>query len=409
MLTRIDASTRHIQFRSLKSGARIAAVHAPQTRNASVVLGVAAGMRHEREGEEGMMHLLEHLIYQDSSTITGADRELQVLHAGGVLGGHTHMDYTEFYETAPVNQIDDMARRIADQVFYPRLREEQITTQVTAVATERASRLASAPGGVLPWPHLSAHCWQDHANSHDGSGDADLLGRATGGRLRELHARHYRTSNAVMVAFGPKEPADMLQSLQDALPTETPEAPAVPPAQESIFRTASRRTVTVPGLQRPRLLVATRSAPAPRVYSEILGDLLAAAMLSLPSGLDASAGMFGPGDRVHNDLFVLVDDTNSGIEPVERLAALRFCDDDLLLRAGQRALFTAEKLVHDDQRFARAVARDILLRDAPGFAAGLVQKLRDGLGDVPGLRAALQTSAKRLAAQQHHHLTLEPA
>ncbi|PPI02770.1 insulinase family protein [Rathayibacter sp. AY1B7] len=373
---------------ALPSGARALVVHRPEVRNDSVALAVPAGMRHERDGEEGMLHLIEHLVYQDSEGVAGLVRQTRVAESGGVLGGHTHLDYSEFFETGSPGSAAVIAERLVEQVFRPAFLPEQIAEQIRAVASERAARLAPAPGGVLPWPHLTARYWADAPNAHDGSGDLDLEGRATEPVLRALHRRHYSPAGSVLVGVTADDPARLLDRLVAAL-AEAPDRAAGPVA-------------VPPGTARPeyrgepaaRRLAATAAAPSTRVSDELLGDLIAAEALAAQAGLDASAGLFGPGDTVADDLFVLVDDTAVPVDPWHRLRALAVSDDSALEHARHRAVLRAERLVHDDERLARTVARDALLRGAPGFAGELV----DSLAARPP-RPLLADAAARLAEQ----------
>lgn len=376
----------------LPSGARAIVLHAPAARNDSVVLGVPAGMRHEAPGEEGMLHLLEHLVYQDSEAVSGAVRQRAVADAGGVLGGHTHMDYTEFFETGPTGEAARIAQRMVEQVFRPALRAEQIAEQIRAVATERAHRLAPAPGRVLPWPHLTARYWADHPNAHDGSGDLDLADRADAEILRDLHRRHYRRDAAVLTAVTADDPGAVLTSLADA-DAGVPAVDGGPGVDRVAPGTPSPRYDPTPARRR---LFATAAAPAAVVEDAVLGELLAAEALRGQPGLDASAGLFGPGDLVRDDLFVIVDDTAVPVNPCDRLRALLRIEDDVLERAVSRAVLRAEGVVRDDERLARSTARDALLRGAPGFAVELVEALAASAGRS---RALLDVAVNRLAAQ----------
>ncbi len=66
------------------TGTRLIAIHDPSARIISMSLGgVPAGMRHEMPGEEGMLHLLEHMVYQDSENVTASERQVSVHKAGG--------------------------------------------------------------------------------------------------------------------------------------------------------------------------------------------------------------------------------------------------------------------------------------------------------------------------------------
>ncbi|UTT39695.1 insulinase family protein [Glutamicibacter mishrai] len=397
---------------TLDQGARAIAIQNPSARNSTFVLAISSGMRHELPGEEGMLHLLEHLIYQDSAAITSSDREAELNSVGGVLGGHTHMDYTEFYETALPSDLSGMVARVIEQVFHPAFKPEQINEQIHAVCTERSQRLAPAPGEVLPFPHLTCQYWEDHAHGHDGTGDKSLFSRVSVERLQDLHAKHYRPEHAVLVTFGPQEPSEMLEILAEEMGSVSI-AKSMPKAtashhMEARQNSAKNQIVHDPGLPGRRLLAATSAADARTINEAFLGDLIVASLLSMQTGLDSSVGIFGPADLTENDLFILVDDTGLDLEPILRLRALASVDDTILQSAAKRALFTVEKSVHDDERLARTTARDMLLRGSPSFAHELVSRLRLLSEQTTRLRKLLLGSTQRLATQPWHTLDVTP-
>ncbi|TAP28692.1 MULTISPECIES: insulinase family protein [Micrococcaceae] len=402
------------QMRSmtLDQGARAIAIQNPAARNSTFVLAIASGMRHELPGEEGMLHLLEHLIYQDSAAITSSDREAELNSIGGVLGGHTHMDYTEFYETVLPSDLSGMVARVIEQVFHPAFQPEQINEQIQAVCTERTQRLAPVPGEVLPFPHLTCQYWEDHAHGHDGTGDKTLLSRVSVERLQNLHAKHYRPEHAVLVAFGPQEPSDILEILAEKMGSisveKTTQETMASHLIEARPSSARNQKVHVPGLPARRLLAATSAADAQTINESFLGDLIVASLLSMQTGLDSSLGIFGPADLTENDLFILVDDTGLELAPMLRLRALATVDDATLLSAAKKALFTAEKSVHDDERLTRTTARDMLLRGSPSFAHELVDRLRLLLEQTARLRKLLLGSTQRLATQPWHTIDVTP-
>lgn len=371
--------TRGREFHThvLATGTRITAIHSPEARNLSLSLAIPAGMRAEKPGEEGMLHLLEHMVYQDSEEITALKRQADLHSFGGVLGGNTHLDYTEFYETGHLGHLHKAAQRILEQVFHPALKEAQILEQIHAVAAERKNRLATAPGQVRPWPHLTSYFWQDHPNRHDGTGDLDLLDRATPSKLRELHQRHYRPEEAVLTVLAPGDPSEALDVLAEAVepyrPSKHP-AQAIPNGQRA---TPVGHLYDGKTSGPHRLISATSAAESYSTSTDLVGDIIAAELLSQHPKVDASAGIFGPADTPKDDLFIVVDDSNSGISLTERLRALSQVNTRVLTQAALTGAFSIEKLLHDDERLTRTLSRDLLLRNDADFMSHLFTTLLD--------------------------------
>lgn len=398
---------RDATLRRLPNGATVVALYRPTAMNDTVTLSIGAGMRDELPGEEGMMHLIEHMVYQDSNTISGTTRQRDVARAGATLGGHTHMDYTEFFETGSTEGLQIVAQRLVDQVFFPAFVEQQVEEQIVAVATERQQRLAPTPGQRLPWPHLSGMYWADHANGHDGSGDMGLRGRATVEALRALHQRTYRVSDAVLVAQTAQAPQATLETLAATLaPIRTPAGQPQPPRPAATVADAVARHAEVIGGNKPRSIAVTQLSPATHITQELLGELLVAELLAIQPDLDASAGLFGPADLNEHDLLVIVDDSGLVVQPQDRISALRAAGQELICYAATRAAFRAEGLIRHDEKRVRTVARDVLLRGSVTFAGELVEPLIE-LADAPDdAQQMLASTCLRLSNQPYATLTI---
>lgn len=393
-----------------QSGARSVVVHDPAAMNCTVALAIPVGMRDEAPGEQGMMHLLEHVVYQDSDKLTTAERSKHIQRSGGVLGGHTHMDYTEFYETGSPSDVTQMLARVFDQVFAPAFLPSQISEQIQAVATERATRLGAAPGGMLPWPHLTGRFWQDHPNQHDGSGDLDLADRASADVLRALHARYYSLATVVVVVVSPLPEEHVVPHLAELLGQVREGALAQPhkkPAR-GLPANPTHEVVPIPNLKNTRRISVTALSPVETPTPAVLGEQLAAAALRAQHQVDVSAGLFGPGDLALDDLFVVVDDTGLALDLAERLRLLPELSDHELKAAAHRALYAIEQLTRDDERFARTLARDLLLRGNSTFSSDLCAALAMVTSDLDRARTLMTQASQRLSQQPSVSLTLTP-
>lgn len=174
------------------------------------------------------------------------------------------------------------------------------------------------------------------------------------------------------------------------------EAPLVPGLQNSVRRGGLTSTIYSSEVESTRVLSATAAAiGGDSACPDFLGDLVAAELLSQQDGLDASVGLFGPGDLTRDDLFVLVDDTGQAIDPPERFRALAIADDAAIMLAARRTVLRMERFTHDDQRLARTVTRDVLLRGTPPtFAAELAESIAEISDDAARLRPIVTAAAR---------------
>lgn len=386
------------------NGLRVLVIQDKESRNYSLSLALNAGMRYELEGEEGFFHLLEHMAYQDSAFTSSNQRESDLLSQGSILGGNTHMDYTEFYESGLPEYLGNSIRRVLEQVFYPAFNQNQLDQQIQAVATERANRLAQVPGGVLPWPHLTGMYWKDHANSHDGTGDLDLHQRVTSKNLAALHRRYYSVEQAVLTILSPFEPSIVLKFVQSAVePLSLNRGSEVVPhsvARGKPINQTINKEIELKTFGPTRRISVTQGIDSQKITNEYLGSILLADLLSISKEVDVSSGVFGIADVVAEDLLVIVDDTGLALDPVDRFSSAPKASKQMVSMANERALYRVEAYIRNDQRMVRTISRDSLLRNNPQY----IFDLRDSLSSL----SKDLVKGKDLISNISHYLVEQP-
>lgn len=393
------------------AGITVAIIPDPSSELFSISLGVAVGMRDEKPGQDGIFHLLEHMVYRDSRGKTAQERELEVQYSGGILGGNTHMDYTEFYESGVSALLEQSIYRLVEQVFFPAFKTPQIEEQIRAVALERNNRLQNAPGEVLPWPHLTGMYWESFAESHDGTGTLELAQHVSVNDLQEVHRTFYIPESSVLTVMTSQEPHNILEQVLDIVDSfdfthfSHPQEKHV--GEIEIKYNPVTRTINSQDFVGKRVLSAGASSTCATCNDEHLGELLLAEVLSLQPALDASAGVFGIGDMTAYDLFVLVDDSGAVIDPRAHVRAAQYVSSEVLTRAFYRAMYKVERSIRDNQQLVRSTARDFLLRNNPGFMGDILGALKNLIDDDVRLRELLLDAVSRIANQSFAVLTVE--
>jgi predicted Zn-dependent peptidase len=176
------------------------------------VIGVAVvydvGIRSEPEGRTGFAHLFEHLMFQGSTNLEKLAHFRYVQGAGGTFNGSTHLDYTDYFETAPSNALERMLFLEADRMRGPRLTEENLRNQIDVVKEEIRVNVLNRPYGGFPWLKLPPVMFDSFPNAHDGYGSFTDLEAATVGDAAEFFNRYYACGNATLSVAGDLDPDD---------------------------------------------------------------------------------------------------------------------------------------------------------------------------------------------------------
>ncbi len=195
------------------------------------VIGVAVvfdvGIRSEPEGRTGFAHLFEHLMFQGSANLEKLAHFRYVQGAGGSFNGSTHLDYTDYFESAPSNALERMLFLEADRMRGIRLNEDNLRNQIDVVKEEIRVNVLNRPYGGFPWLKLPPVMFGTFPNAHDGYGSFTDLEAATAADAAEFFDRYYACGNAALSVSGDFDP-DAARTLIEKHFGDVPARPAPP-------------------------------------------------------------------------------------------------------------------------------------------------------------------------------------
>jgi zinc protease len=158
------------------------------------------GSRHEGYGETGMAHLLEHLLFIE--TTNGRQIKKELVDHGAQWNGTTSLDRTNYFET--VTATDDNLRWAlgleADRMVNVKMEKKILDTEMSVVRNE-FERGENSPRNVLDERVTStAYVWHNYGKSTIGS--REDIERVPIERLAAFYRKYYRPDNAVLTLAG---------------------------------------------------------------------------------------------------------------------------------------------------------------------------------------------------------------
>src|SRR5881227_1577631 len=95
----------------------------PSVRSVSLGFWIGTGSRHESDGQAGLSHLLEHLLFKGSAKYESLQID-QIFDAmGAELNAGTGKETTSVYARVIDAHLTDAFDVMADMVFHPALRD----------------------------------------------------------------------------------------------------------------------------------------------------------------------------------------------------------------------------------------------------------------------------------------------
>ena len=157
--------------------------------------------RSETRGRTGFAHLFEPLMIQASDNVGKAEHFKYIEHNGGVMNGSTHVDFTNYYDFLPSNQLELALWLESDRMRSLKITPENLKNQQEAVKEEK--RLSY--DNQAYWPALEKmdemifHNW---ASAHSTIGSMADLDAARIQDVQQFFDTYYVPNNAVLAIAG---------------------------------------------------------------------------------------------------------------------------------------------------------------------------------------------------------------
>jgi zinc protease len=263
----------------LDNGLQVLLFRDPSKATITVNMTYLVGSVDESNGETGMAHLLEHMLFKGSTKFP--DILAAIRSRGAQFNGTTSWDRTNYFETFEANEANlEWALDLeSDRMINAFVAQRDLDTEMTVVRNEFEAG-ENDPTGVLFERVLSAaYLWHGYGRSPIGS--RSDIENVPIPRLQAFYRRHYQPDNAVLVIAGRFEEQRALELIDryfGAIPRperELIDNYTVEPNQDG------EREVVVRRVGNAQVLMAAYHAPdgaheefVPlQIASEVLGDV----------------------------------------------------------------------------------------------------------------------------------------
>ena len=184
----------------LDSGLRIVTEALPALRSISVGFWVGVGSRDEHDDERGTSHFLEHLLFKGTEERGALDIAHAVESVGGDMNAFTMQEMTGFYVRVPEDQLDLAIDTLADIIWSPALRAEDVEGERKVILDELRRR-EDAPDELVHDVFAQA-MFPDHPLGREVLGSPAAIRAVECDTIARYHQEHYRPSAIVVAAAG---------------------------------------------------------------------------------------------------------------------------------------------------------------------------------------------------------------
>ena len=169
-------------------------------RSASVGVWVRYGSAHEAPGEQGVAHLLEHMVFKGTARRSARDIALVLERLGGSLDAYTSREHTSYQARVLDEHLETALDVLGDMVTEPALRDADLALE-REVVLEEISTVEDTPDDLVFEIHTQA-LWPEHPYGHSILGTRDTVASLDADDLQRVHGATYRRPNLVVAATG---------------------------------------------------------------------------------------------------------------------------------------------------------------------------------------------------------------
>ena len=184
----------------LDCGIHVLSEYIPSVRSASVGVWFRQGGAHEPLIDTGVSHLLEHMVFKGTERRSAAEIAMALEGLGGSLDAYTSREHTSYQARVLDEHLGEALDVLADLVFNPLLRAEDLELE-REVVLEEVAQVEDTPDDLVFELH-SDLLWQGHPYGRSILGTKDSVAGMSIDTLRDLHSRTYHSQNLIVAAAG---------------------------------------------------------------------------------------------------------------------------------------------------------------------------------------------------------------
>ncbi len=189
-----------IQITTLPSGLRVVTDSMEYVETASIGLWVGVGTRHEEESDNGVAHLVEHMLFKGTARRSAFDISAEMENVGGHLNAYTTRESTAYYAKVLKQDVALAADILCDMMQHASLDNDELDRE-RGVIIQEIGQSIDQPDDII-FDHLQKTAYPDSGLGRAVLGSADIIRALPRERLAHYIRSHYAGPQMIFVAAG---------------------------------------------------------------------------------------------------------------------------------------------------------------------------------------------------------------
>jgi len=199
---------QHVEKVVLDNGLTVLIRESHEIPKVSFQIWYNVGSKDELIGEKGIAHLIEHMIFKGTDTLSESDINVLVHKLSGECNAFTSYDYTGYYFNFPTHHWKEAFPVFADCMTNCLFNDDMLNSEMKAVIQELKLYKDQYDRSLLE--ELMGMIFADHPYHFPIIGYKQDLWSVSGKDLLAFYKKHYLPNNATLVIVGDVNPAEVI-------------------------------------------------------------------------------------------------------------------------------------------------------------------------------------------------------
>lgn len=208
----------------LKNGIRIVLEKVPNVYSVSVGIWIHAGSADENVKNNGIAHMIEHMLFKGTAGRTAARLADETAETGGEINAYTSKEFTSLYACVLSEHLPKVIEIMGDMLNNSLFDEAELEKEKNIVMDE-IDMYKDSPEDVVH-EMLQMKVWDGHPLGYLISGEKDVVKGFTSGQLKEFVRDYYAGENIVISAAGNFDEDELIKQLETVFSDISPKGKA---------------------------------------------------------------------------------------------------------------------------------------------------------------------------------------
>lgn len=257
-----------LTVRTLDNGLRVVIREAHSAHVVALHVWVRAGSRYETSENNGISHVIEHMVFRGSQNKKAEEVSNEIESVGGYTNAETTKDATRYYAIVPSAHLDLAVKGFADALLRPTFRQSALDSEKRAMTVELGRRLMNPIVAIQEM--VEGKAFKIHPYGLPMGGKVSNLEKITTAMVQDFHRRFYVAKNMTVVVVGDVNPEEAYKLVAEAFgparsdPPPKTVVPSEPPQSDlrevmdsrDVQQTAVTLAMHAPGMNTPEAVLA---------------------------------------------------------------------------------------------------------------------------------------------------------